>query len=404
MEKFLKHQKHISSPNASLARTAGSRKIVLTKDGDKEFHARVLSSLREWLDTPIEGAQDAEGVSFLLPRCNSFLRRSLYEAINEDYPYLVLETQQEQIRVWRLTTEERERRNQRLLVEGYKKLIENKIGAQKIFLALSKACSGEPILNQTEHIVLAPNASEAMTEFSPKCISNRKIPLVVHNGLMDLLFLMTHFHSPVLPNEWTECKRLVHSHFPIIYDTKILASDYCFRNNILENRRRTRLEDIYEKTLVDYPQWKKQNSHDDHAHDAAYDAYMSKYFQKRKFTDINISYDSSLISIGLDSHIQFSVYVPRTHFRYPKLELVFVDFLILFRIKTKSRQWIQLPASNYGITASMNVHFLGSCTGGTNFTFIYLHTQLISNHLRLIHLEEVCRTNRLSVWLTSTHQ
>ena len=184
----------------------------------------------------------------------------------------------------------------------------------------------------------------------------------------------------------------------------MLASDYCFRNNILENRRRTRLEDIYEKTLVDYPQWKKHNSHDDHAHDAAYDAYMSKYFQKRKFTDINISYDSSLISIGLDSHIQFSVYVPRTHFRYPKLELVFVDFLILFRIKTKSRQWIQLPASNYGITASMNVHFLGSCTGGTNFTFIYLHTQLISNHLRLIHLEEVCRTNRLSVWLTSTHQ
>jgi len=275
VEKFLKHQKHISSPNTSLARTAGSRKIVLTKDGDKEFHARVLSSLREWLDTPIEGAQDAEGVSFLLPRCNSFLRRSLYEAINEDYPYLVLETQQEQIRVWRLTMEERERRNQRLLVEGYKKLIENKIGAQKIFLALSKACSGEPILNQTEHIVLAPNASEAMTEFSPKCISNRKIPLVVHNGLMDLLFLMTHFHSPVLPNEWTECKRLVHSHFPIIYDTKILASDYCFRNNILENRRRTRLEDIYEKTLVDYPQWKKHNSHDDHAHDAAYDAYMT---------------------------------------------------------------------------------------------------------------------------------
>jgi len=284
VERFLKRQKQMGSSTTTTSPAANkSRKITLTKDEDKEFHARVISSLREWLDTPIvgAGAQGAEGVSFLLPQCNSFLRRSLYEKINLDYPYLALETQDQQIRVWRLTDEERERRNQRLLVEGYKKLIESKIGAQRIFLALVKACSGEPIANVAEHVILAPDANEAMMKFTNgKRISNRKIPLVVHNGLMDLLFLMTHFHSPKLPDNWSECKRLLHSHFPVVYDTKILASDYCLRNNIT---RRTRLEDVYEQTVADYPHWKHrtfclnngQAQKDEQAHDAAYDAYMT---------------------------------------------------------------------------------------------------------------------------------
>ena len=281
-EKFLKRQKQMgSTPTTATSSPAYKRrKVVLTKAEDKEFHARVASSLREWLDTPIVGAQGAEGVSFLLPRCNSFLRRSLYESIERDYPYLVLETQSEQIRVWRLTDEERERRTQRLLVEGYKKLIESKIGAQRIFLALSKACSGEPIANIAEHVILAPNANDALMKFSPgKCISNRKIPLVVHNGLMDLLFLMTHFHSPKLPSDWDDCKRLIHSHFPVVYDTKILASDYCLRDN---TSRRTRLEDVYEQAVAEHPHWKHrafclngQVQQDEQAHDAAYDAYMT---------------------------------------------------------------------------------------------------------------------------------
>lgn len=280
VEKFLKRYKETDNVSNNTTPAKSKRKVVLTKDEDKEFHARVMSSLREWLDAPIPGAAtpEAEGVSFLLPRCNSFLRRSLYESIERDYPYLILEKHNNnQIRVWRCTSEEKARRNQRLLVEGYSKLIQEKIGAQRIFLALTKACSGEPIKNKAEHVILASSANEAMMDFSSeKRLSNRKIPLVVHNGLMDLLFLMTHFHSPKLPSNWNDCKSLVHSHFPVIYDTKIMAIDYC------SSPGRTRLDDVYEQAVVSNPHWKNrvfslngQAQHDTQSHDAAYDAYMT---------------------------------------------------------------------------------------------------------------------------------
>ena len=280
--KFIERHEEVESPPGPTP-TKGRRKVVLTKDDDKEFHARVMSSLREWLDAPIPGAgaPGGEGVSFLLPRCNSFLRRSIYEAIERDYPYLVLERHNnDQIRVWRLTSEEKERRNHRLLVEGYNKLIQEKIGAQRVFLALTKACSGQPIANRAEQAILAADAKEAMADFTPgRYIANRKIPLVVHNGLMDLLFLMTHFHSPKLPDNWVECKSLVHSHFPVIYDTKIMATDYCSEDN---QSSRTRLDDIYLKAVASHPHWKKrifnlngQSQVDEQSHDAAYDAYMT---------------------------------------------------------------------------------------------------------------------------------
>lgn len=280
--KFIERHEEVESPTGPTP-TKGRRKVVLTKDDDKEFHARVMSSLREWLDAPIPGAgaPGGEGVSFLLPRCNAFLRRSIYEAIERDYPYLVLERHNnDQIRVWRLTSEEKERRNHRLLVEGYNKLIQEKIGAQRVFLALTKACSGQPIANRAEQAILAADAKEAMADFTPgRCISNRKIPLVVHNGLMDLLFLMTHFHSPKLPDNWNDCKGLVHSHFPVIYDTKIMATDYCSEDN---QSSRTRLDDIYLKAVASHPHWKNrifnlngQSQVDEQSHDAAYDAYMT---------------------------------------------------------------------------------------------------------------------------------
>ena len=280
--KFIGRHEEIESPSGPTP-MKNKRKVVLTKDEDKEFHARVMSSLREWLDAPIPGAgvPSGEGVSFLLPRCNSFLRRSIYEAIERDYPYLVLERHNnDQIRVWRLTAEEKERRNHRLLVEGYNKLIQEKIGAQRVFLALTKACSGQPIANRAEQAILAADAKEALADFTPgRYISNRQIPLVVHNGLMDLLFLMTHFHSPKLPDNWIDCKRLIHSHFPVVYDTKIMATDYCSEDN---QSSRTRLDDIYLKAVANHPHWKNrifnlngQSQQDEQSHDAAYDAYMT---------------------------------------------------------------------------------------------------------------------------------
>jgi poly(A)-specific ribonuclease len=249
------------------------KRVVLTREEDKQFHARCMTRLREWLDTPLmRPPVNGEGVSILLPRCNSFLRRSIYEAVERDYPYLVCETDNEQIRVWRLTDEERARRNQRLVVEEYHKFVTETIGCYRIFMALTKACSGEPILNAFEQSILAPNANAAVSEFVPgKYLSTRKIPLVIHYGLMDLLFLLTHFHSPTLPGDWNDCKRAIHSFFPVIYDTKVLASEYCTN----EVRRQTGLQTVYEETLEKYPEWRDASQLTGQVHDAAHDAFMT---------------------------------------------------------------------------------------------------------------------------------
>jgi hypothetical protein len=186
----------------------------------------------------------------------------------------VLETENEQIRVLRMTDEERATRNERLLHEDFKRFVNETVGVYRIFLAISKACRGEPIANRFERAILAPSAIAAVAECTAgQVFSSRKIPLVVHNGLMDLLFLLTHFHSPTLPGSWGGCKERIHSYFPVIYDTKVLASEYC-----AEYKSRTHLRGVYEATLDFYPEWRRKETSEkleQQPHDAAYDAYMT---------------------------------------------------------------------------------------------------------------------------------
>lgn len=187
---------------------------------------------------------------------------------------MVVETDNEQMRVWRLTDDERATRNQRLLNEDYHKLVTETIGMYRIFLALSKACRGESISTNLERTILAQTPDAAVSKFvAEKVTPRRKIPLVVHNGLMDLLFLMSHFHCPTLPLNWVGCKELIHSYFPIIFDTKVLASEYC-----TDHKSRTHLQGVYEETLESYPEWQRKSQleeSEEQAHDAAYDAYMT---------------------------------------------------------------------------------------------------------------------------------
>jgi hypothetical protein len=283
LDKFFDQQVQALS-NTKKTPPTRRKKIELTRVEDKDFHARAMASLREWLDAAIvPGEGDNEGASLLLPPCNSFLRRALYESIPLEYSNLVLETHQEsQIRVWRLNAQERQQRNQRLLREGWETLLSEKIGVWRIFLALVKACRGEQPLTQAEHMILSSDAQQAMAPIEPtqqNTISpRRKIPLVVHNGLHDLLFLLTHFHSPLLPDTWEECKQIIHSHFPVIYDTKTMASEYCTRENA---RGRTHLSAVYEQTILGHPQWDRvfllngEEQTEEQAHDAAFDAYMT---------------------------------------------------------------------------------------------------------------------------------
>jgi hypothetical protein len=177
----------------------------------------------------------------------------------------------------RLNAEERVRRQERLLREGWENLLNQKLGMWRVFLALSKACRGETALTRAEHMAMASDAKQAMAAGPLSDTKARKIPLVVHNGLQDLLFLLTHFHSPILPDSWDQCKELIHSYFPIIYDTKTMATEYCIRES---SRTHTHLGAVYERAVLNQPRLSSAFTHhngdgEEQAHEASYDAYMT---------------------------------------------------------------------------------------------------------------------------------
>lgn len=102
-----------SSNSSSTPRKNGDR-VKVTRTEDVAFVARTMADLREWIDaengndgqdggganggdngvndpTTGVGTRQTEGSSLVLPPCNAFLRRCLYETIEAEYPGLVLE-------------------------------------------------------------------------------------------------------------------------------------------------------------------------------------------------------------------------------------------------------------------------------------------------------------------------
>ena len=265
------------------------RRVELRRREDIDFHARAMANLREWLDSP-------SGVNpYDMPPCNSFLRRSLYESIQTEYPTLILENAGEDnpnvVRVWRLSDREKKERERRLQREEWEKTIE-KVGMWRIFSALSRVCRGLPIprnsvlfadsYNHVDWSIVEESGFDAEESLIGK--TGKRIPVVVHHGFMDLCFLMTHFVEPDLPDDLWDCKVLLREYFPLIYDTKVMSTDL----SLLNNQAASNLAALYRKVVlgeesgflserveVVEAQNDDNTSSTDQEHEAAYDAFMT---------------------------------------------------------------------------------------------------------------------------------
>eukprot|EP00957_Ditylum_brightwellii_P111950 8537509-Ditylum_brightwellii.AAC.1 len=107
----------------------------------------------------------------------------------------------------------------------------NYVGFTRVLKGISDVCCGRelcldeiPVVRKEEDVekehVDAPQPQDTTSTKAKK-----KVPLIVHNGLMDLLFLTTHFITPTLPTSYTELKSLLSTYFPLICDTKILSNE-----------------------------------------------------------------------------------------------------------------------------------------------------------------------------------
>ena len=269
IEKYKKQHRQQNEQKDKEASNDTRTHVELTRTEDVHFHARAMASLREWIDAarPDDGL---EGSSFLFPPCNAFLRRALYESIGVEYPSLLLEKHMDQIRVLRMNQSEQDARQERLAKESWDSLIMD-IGFWRIFYAISMANKGFTVKN---HLALAKSYNEVSPEEEPEILPlGRQIPVTMHNGLMDLLFLLTHLHAHKLPPTLAETKVLIQSYFPVLYDTKIMSTE-CYRheqNTVLGNLF---LKLVESQDLV-RSKFEVIAAGEDQAHEASYDAFMT---------------------------------------------------------------------------------------------------------------------------------
>ncbi|GKY95771.1 hypothetical protein MPSEU_000537900 [Mayamaea pseudoterrestris] len=246
------------------------RTVELTRTDDVRFFATTMATLREWLDNG--GMFNQSTTTLLLPSCNAFLRRALYENIEREYPDLILENGGGgHIRVLRLSELEKAERKVKLQREAWSKMILN-VGMWRVFEALSRACRGAPLSMQSP--LFAPSFDTVDFDAVEPAWQGRRVPLVVHNGFMDILFLMTHFASPTLPDSLTVCKEMITSYFPVVYDTKVISTEH----TAVWTNEQTNLSNLYNGVVRENPSVLKSiitREDSQQEHEAAYDAFMT---------------------------------------------------------------------------------------------------------------------------------
>lgn len=243
-----------------------------TDPSDIAFIARAMANLREWIDqaalqpsVPLSDNMSLEqeeriGIVKVIPfPKKESLRRCLRGKIEFEYPSLHWDENDNQQVVVRLNDDEKKIRDARRKKFAWQKMHEEKIGFTRVFKALSDACRGElgqigdfdseylhfcskfednaddsasaSVLASTGGIT--PVSGADLTKQA--CLKQRRVPMVLHNGFMDFLFLLTHFQRHKLPPTYEEAKKMLHRYFPLVYDTQILASE--FSDNAVRTRQ-----------------------------------------------------------------------------------------------------------------------------------------------------------------------
>mmetsp|Transcript_37222 Transcript_37222/g.60266 ORF Transcript_37222/g.60266 Transcript_37222/m.60266 type:complete len:483 (+) Transcript_37222:306-1754(+) len=193
------------------------KEVVLTKEADQKALADLVQGIEKWAASGNSAEKE-----FKVPgseALNSFMRLALYQEVERRYPELVCEGRplfegdryKIQVFLLRINEQEKAERKCKQEEEQRKKLLA-KLGFRRVF----------------------------------KLLAASKRPIVFHNGLFDLLFLYTHFEGN-LPEDVNAFKTKLHSLFPEVYDTKVIATSDLFGRNLPEFPN-TALEELFVAT------------------------------------------------------------------------------------------------------------------------------------------------------------
>mmetsp|Transcript_30080 Transcript_30080/g.62886 ORF Transcript_30080/g.62886 Transcript_30080/m.62886 type:complete len:383 (+) Transcript_30080:557-1705(+) len=149
---------------------------------------------------------------------------------------------------------------------------------------MSDACNGKAFSEERTRRFLDGVSPELSMPAKAGEGEGRRIPLVIHNGLHDLMFLLTHCHNARLPESFEDTKKVIRGYFPVVYDTKILGTEY---SDAIIKSGNSALGDLFDTTCNasdangDVPSMKaplitnQDGRSQGQAHEAAWDAYMT---------------------------------------------------------------------------------------------------------------------------------
>ncbi len=215
---------------------------------DVEAHSHHMTLIRDWLDS------NTPTSTLSLPPMSPFLRKLVHQDVESTYPGLThtsytghfdpisrsVKTNPTDstitgsgLEIGRWSDSDRINNYRTSESEAKRVMLDNKIGFRRAWSLL---------VNHTR---------------------GRFLPVIFHNGMYDLCYLMQSFNNRDLPEDFEEFCDAVKQVFPVIYDTKYLASQVPDLDN-------SNLSTLFRpfKGLVPAPTGVGE-------HDAAYDAYMT---------------------------------------------------------------------------------------------------------------------------------
>ncbi|OQO11007.1 hypothetical protein B0A48_05262 [Cryoendolithus antarcticus] len=213
------------------------------KETDIESLA-LLRRVRQEIDTWLaDGSPDAPGsiditsvapstIGDEIPEMTRFAKRLAHQLVRAEYPRLITVSRRNCVQVMHLD----EAREARILADRKAELKE-RIGRQKGFSWIIESLLGVDISNfnlrlcatdrETGEAVYADmdeyNAHFHRAEFK---LRSRPRVMVGHNCFLDLVYIYRTFIGP-LPDSVDEFSKLMHKHWPLIVDTKYMATHNC---------------------------------------------------------------------------------------------------------------------------------------------------------------------------------
>uniref|UniRef100_A0A0L8HVV5 Poly(A)-specific ribonuclease PARN n=1 Tax=Octopus bimaculoides TaxID=37653 RepID=A0A0L8HVV5_OCTBM len=245
----------------------------------KVFVDTVCESVQTFVDNSKETVLD-------LPPCNGFQRKLLYQTLRNKFSNSI-----------HLETKTGERKERFIVVT---KISSDEELKKKENEKYSTELHGKRTLNDDDddddddgkgHSLANGDIESSVHLFQTKLdqavgfskiirlISSSGTVVVGHNMLLDIIHILHQFHSP-LPQEYEEFKGFLHSQFPNLIDTKLMASTSPFRELVSSSSLGDLLNILQTKPFktVEYSipeEFPKYDLENQQLHEAGYDAFIT---------------------------------------------------------------------------------------------------------------------------------